>query len=557
MQRLIICAFLGALSFCGSSALAQGRPSKCLEHADPGGCMLNLAKRHASSVKDVNERAETVAKLLGTYVELRRTDFELFEQASALVRVPKLQVDRRLELHTALSSYLWNIDRDKAIAEARSAAELFFSTLQREDPKQEFALYLWTCGLIDGNTATWKINAHLVAAYCTPDRMKHMSRGDGEEARASTLMTLIAAWIQSDYEQLHTSRAEMRNSIEALETVGIKNKSKSANIATQSLRVVQLTFETEMFRRSGLHRLADQTLAQAREALAGMEKLTQGAKAVEARLAFARLFNVLHDFEETIKTLKPIFDRFDSQVKAMELAPALHVDFLTTLAHALDEGGFKDQLEAKAARLELRMRQADVLYERYLAFLKREKDATSISPATIGALTAAAEAGHVVAMHSLAVRYANGTGGVTKNRELAFYWYSWAAMAGFPGSQNNLGDLYEKSQGSNNEIGLAVYWYTQAAMQGEPTAYLSLGELFIEGKGIPKNDVSAAVWLSLAARELPDGVNMAKAKRLRDEAIGRLDENARRYVERRVIQFSPHRQTEHRMGDKPRAGNWL
>jgi hypothetical protein len=114
--------------------------------------------------------------------------------------------------------------------------------------------------------------------------------------------------------------------------------------------------------------------------------------------------------------------------------------------------------------------------------------------------------------------------------------------------------MLEKGEGTPASLGSAIYWYTQAAMQGEPTAYLSLGELFFEGKGVPQSYVTAAIWLTLATRELPEGVNFESANKMLDKALGVLDEKSRNYVLSRVRSFVPLKQTENTLSDKPKTG---
>jgi hypothetical protein len=298
-------------------------------------------------------------------------------------------------------------------------------------------------------------------------------------------------------------------------------------------------------------------LAQAREALTGLEKLTSSEDAISARIMLADHFNFVHDFEMTIEFLRPIEERFEPGTKGSALPDSVHVEFLTTLARAWDAGGFRSYNEAKSSRFELRKRQSEVLYENYSYLAQAEKDKGRYSDQTIRTLHRAAEAGHAAAMHNLGVLFANGSMGVTKDVKKAFIWYAWAAYSGLAGAQNNLGDLYEKGVGTPVDLGMAVYWYTQAAMQGEPTAFLSLGELFYEGKGVPQNDVTAAVWLSLAARGLPKGQNLNAALKLRDQAIERLDDDARKLVYDRVRTFIPLKQSEFTLGDKPQKGEAL
>ena len=160
-------------------------------------------------------------------------------------------------------------------------------------------------------------------------------------------------------------------------------------------------------------------------------------------------------------------------------------------------------------------------------------------------------------MHNLALAYKTGQPGLEKNLSLARYWYSWSAIHGFAGAQNNLGDMFENGDGTEPDTGMAIYWYTQAAMQGEPTAYLSLGELFLNGKGVAQNYFTAAFWLSLAAKELPDGQNMADAVKGKELALSKLDEKAKRQLLSRLYSFAPLKQSKELLSDRPKLGESL
>jgi TPR repeat protein len=157
-------------------------------------------------------------------------------------------------------------------------------------------------------------------------------------------------------------------------------------------------------------------------------------------------------------------------------------------------------------------------------------------------------------MHNAALAYNFGMGKIPKNQNKALYCYTWSTVSGFAGAQNNLGDIFEKGEGTTARLGSAINLYTQAVMQGEPTAYLSLGKLFFEGKGLPQSYVTAAIWLSLATQEHTEGVNFESAKKMRHKAFSVLDEKSRNYVLSRVHSFIPLKQTENTLSDKPNTG---
>jgi hypothetical protein len=90
--------------------------------------------------------------------------------------------------------------------------------------------------------------------------------------------------------------------------------------------------------------------------------------------------------------------------------------------------------------------------------------------------------------------------------------YRSAATAGFAGSQNNLGDLYETGTGVKQNDRFAIYWYARAAERGEPTAYLSLSSLLAKDTDDHDMLVEALKFAILAERKLRPGKNHLAAK---------------------------------------------
>ena len=89
------------------------------------------------------------------------------------------------------------------------------------------------------------------------------------------------------------------------------------------------------------------------------------------------------------------------------------------------------------------------------------------------------------------------------------------------------------------------------------SAFLALADLskkFLHGLDRVFKNVAAAIWLSLATRDLPQGVIYESAKKIRDKAFTSLDEKSRIYVLSRVRSFVPLKQTENTLSDKPKKG---
>ena len=536
-----------------ASANPLENPKNCSESPDETGCLLNIARIKVSRISDINKQAEAIGGVLKTNAELNRSDFELMTRSFQLLKNKKLDLERYLDLQISIATYFNKRDPKRSNLHIEQATKIFYKAIERDDPKERLILSTWACGLIDENSNIWKNISHVTAEYCSPEFTKSKSKDD-EFDYENILMTMISAWVQSDFTELEKNKEILEEKISSLEEYGIKNNKKSIGIETQKIKILIYALQTDMYRRSGLQQQSKQALTQAKEALIGLEKLTNSVEAIESRLAVAYVFNKMYDHEETIASLKPITDIFNDAKKLQKVSLNVQVDYLVTLAEALDRSGFRSYNEIKLSNSEFRKRQSDVLYEKYVMLNYLDKKKGVQSKETFKALNDAAEAGNAIAMHNLGVEYAHGSSTTQKDLDKAAYWYSWSAALGFAGAQNNLADLYESASDADSDMGLSIYWYTQAAMQGEPTAYLSLGDLFFHGKGVPKNYVTASIWLSLAKRHLPDGINKNKATELLNKAFASLDEKSKKYVQSRAFNFVPLKQTANKLSDKPSIG---
>ncbi len=82
----------------------------------------------------------------------------------------------------------------------------------------------------------------------------------------------------------------------------------------------------------------------------------------------------------------------------------------------------------------------------------------------------AARNGNRIAMHDLALYYAEGRGDVAVNIKTAAKWFEKAAQRGVVDSQYNLGVLFESGQGLPKNLTEAYVWYSIAAKQGDQFA---------------------------------------------------------------------------------------
>ncbi|MGJ8564358.1 MAG: peptidoglycan-binding protein [Alphaproteobacteria bacterium] len=106
-----------------------------------------------------------------------------------------------------------------------------------------------------------------------------------------------------------------------------------------------------------------------------------------------------------------------------------------------------------------------------LAKLYEAGEGVTADPAMARQLTErAARNGNRIAMHDLALYYAEGRGDVGVDIKTAAIWFEKAAERGVVDSQYNLGVLYESGQGLPKNLNEAYVWYGIAAGQGDQYA---------------------------------------------------------------------------------------
>lgn len=109
-----------------------------------------------------------------------------------------------------------------------------------------------------------------------------------------------------------------------------------------------------------------------------------------------------------------------------------------------------------------------------------------------------AEMGNSVAQCMLGFMYQDGNG-ISKNLKEAFYWISKSASQGLRDCQYQLGIFYEQGWGEYKNLSLAFYWIEKAAKQGLLDAQLELGSMYLMGYGVTKNIEQAYYWIKKAA----------------------------------------------------------
>jgi TPR repeat protein len=77
-------------------------------------------------------------------------------------------------------------------------------------------------------------------------------------------------------------------------------------------------------------------------------------------------------------------------------------------------------------------------------------------------------------------------------------------------AQYNLGQMYERGKGVNQDYQEALRWYHHSAVQGNARAQYSLGQMYEKGLGTDKDYVRAMIWYGLAANQ---GFHVAESNR--------------------------------------------
>ncbi len=88
---------------------------------------------------------------------------------------------------------------------------------------------------------------------------------------------------------------------------------------------------------------------------------------------------------------------------------------------------------------------------------------------------------------------------VAGNYNLALEEWLSLAEEGHSGALLNIGVLYEKGLGVDQDAAKAMEWFRKAADKGEIAAYHNIGVLYRDGRGVPQDHVEAAKWFLKAA----------------------------------------------------------
>jgi len=102
-------------------------------------------------------------------------------------------------------------------------------------------------------------------------------------------------------------------------------------------------------------------------------------------------------------------------------------------------------------------------------------------------------------------------------------------------AQNNLGVMYAKGQGVDQDFKEAVKWYQKAADQGDAMAQTSCAVMYYKGEEVEQNYVTAYAWCNIAAT---NGGEVAKedksifAKEMDPEQIAEAEELVKEMIKK-------------------------
>jgi len=103
------------------------------------------------------------------------------------------------------------------------------------------------------------------------------------------------------------------------------------------------------------------------------------------------------------------------------------------------------------------------------------------------------------AMRNVGHMYRRGLG-VDQDFSKALSWYTRAASMGFDRAQANVASMYLRGQGVPQDYVEAASWFTKAARNGHTIAQYNLGLMYEHGKGVERSGAKALAWYNLAAK---------------------------------------------------------
>ena len=129
-----------------------------------------------------------------------------------------------------------------------------------------------------------------------------------------------------------------------------------------------------------------------------------------------------------------------------------------------------------------------------------------------------AEAGHAKAQSNLGLLFLRGRG-VEQNTTTALRWFESAAQQGVVTAQFNLGYLYSTLKGKHRNFERAIHWYSKVAEQGHPTARFRLAMHYKRGVGVKANYVDSLRWALLALEVTKSETLRVKIRDFKDDLL--------------------------------------
>jgi TPR repeat protein len=141
--------------------------------------------------------------------------------------------------------------------------------------------------------------------------------------------------------------------------------------------------------------------------------------------------------------------------------------------------------------------------ERYtyllLRFSKKDKD-NPIYQTLVNSVQAHAQADNPLAQTNLGLMFRRGVG-VEQNYNKAVEWLNKAANQNDVKAQKILGAMYFNGEGVACDYHKAIEWYTKSAMQGDAVAQNNLGYMYSEALGVTCNNDKALYWYMKSAHQ--------------------------------------------------------
>jgi len=136
-----------------------------------------------------------------------------------------------------------------------------------------------------------------------------------------------------------------------------------------------------------------------------------------------------------------------------------------------------------------------------------------------------------IALLALVVAVGCGKKDVEKEMEGGFKETKDLAEKGDAKAQFNLGRMYYKGEGVEQDFKEAVKWFRKAAEQGYAAAQYSLGWMYDQGHGVMYDKVLAYAWWNLAAAN-GDALAKKNKDRFSDSQIAKGQELSREMLKK-------------------------